>query len=647
MAASANSWGIRPPARPDRGPSEGAANVVSTVVKPPGEVVIDAEIAELIGNVPFDPDALRDKYREERDKRRPVRRQRAVRRGHRRLLQLRRRPLRRAGLHPRAGVRRHRGRHHRRRLRRPADGRAPQGGRLHRHPPHRAGRRRRRHLVLEPLPGRDVRRRVVRLPAAARGARLHPEAQVLLRPRDPRVQPDDRPPLRPLRRRPVPDRRHRARAGTTPPSAGSSAPTAATASGPASWRWPTARSTGRSCPASPASTTSRATRSTPAAGTTSTRAATPTGTSTSSPTSGSASSAPAPRRSSASPTSARRPRSCTSSSARRRPLTSATTARPTPTGPPRSTPGWQQRRMDNFNILVSGGDQDEDLVADGWTDIFRKLTGIAAKTASRQLGRRLSSEEKGQLMELADFQKMERSAAASRTIVEDPATAEKLKPWYRQFCKRPCFHDEYLPTFNRPNVHLVDTEGLGVERLTERGVVVNGTEYEVDCLIFATGFEVGTGYTRRSGYDLVGRDGVLLSDKWQDGLRTLLRHADQRLPELLLPRLHPVGGDGERAARPQRAGQAHHLHPRPGPPARRHARSRSASTPRSGGRTRSARRPASASASTPSARPATTTTRASRGTPTACSPATTAPARSRSSSCWTSGVPRGRCPASS
>jgi cyclohexanone monooxygenase len=184
------------------------------------------------------------------------------------------------------------------------------------------------------------------------------------------------------------------------------------------------------------------------------------------------------------------------------------------------TPGWQQRRMNNFNILVSGGDQDEDLVADGWTDIFRKLTGIAAKTASRQLGRRLTSEEKGQLMELADFQKMEGVRDRVDAIVEDEATAEKLKPWYRQFCKRPCFHDEYLPTFNRPNVHLIDTDGQGVERLTEHGVVVNGTEYEVDCLIFATGFEVGTGYTRRSGYDLVGRDGVLLSDKWVDGLRT-------------------------------------------------------------------------------------------------------------------------------
>jgi cation diffusion facilitator CzcD-associated flavoprotein CzcO len=111
--------------------------------------------------------------------------------------------------------------------------------------------------------------------------------------------------------------------------------------------------------------------------------------------------------------------------------------------------------------------------------------------------------------------------ARAQAIVEDPETAEKLKPWYRQFCKRPCFHDEYLPTFNRANVELVDTEGKGVERLTETGVVVNGKEYEVDCLIFATGFEVGTTYTRRAGYDIIGKNGQALSDKWENGLRTL------------------------------------------------------------------------------------------------------------------------------
>jgi cyclohexanone monooxygenase len=183
-------------------------------------------------------------------------------------------------------------------------------------------------------------------------------------------------------------------------------------------------------------------------------------------------------------------------------------------------PGWQQRRMDNFNILVSGGDQDVDLVADGWTDIFRKLTGIAARQASRALGRRLTPLERAELMELADFQKMEAIRDRVESIVEDPAVAEALKPWYRQFCKRPCFHDEYLPTFNRPNVSLVDTDGKGVQQLSATGVVVDGVEYQVDCLIFATGFEVGTTYTRRAGYDIIGRGGMMLSEKWSEGLRT-------------------------------------------------------------------------------------------------------------------------------
>jgi cation diffusion facilitator CzcD-associated flavoprotein CzcO len=183
-------------------------------------------------------------------------------------------------------------------------------------------------------------------------------------------------------------------------------------------------------------------------------------------------------------------------------------------------PGWQRKRMENFNALVSGADQDEDLVSDGWTDIMRNLTGIVAKSASKILGRRLTTAERAELMELSDYKKMNQIRSRAEEIVNDPETSEALKPWYRQFCKRPCFHDEYLQTYNRPNVTLVDTDGQGVEKITENGVVVKGVEYEVDCLIFATGFEVGTSYTRRAGYDIVGVDEKSLSDHWQDGLRT-------------------------------------------------------------------------------------------------------------------------------
>ena len=180
-------------------------------------------------------------------------------------------------------------------------------------------------------------------------------------------------------------------------------------------------------------------------------------------------------------------------------------------------PGWQQKRMDNFNILVSGGYQEEDLVSDGWTDIIRNLLFLSRN--QQQLG--TPPEEAVNLVQLADFRKMEQIRARVDSVVRDAGTAEALKPWYNQFCKRPCFHDDYLDTFNRPNVTLVDTKGKGVERITEKGIVVEGVEYELDCLIYATGFEVGTSYTRRAGYELYGRGGLSLSEKWVDGIATL------------------------------------------------------------------------------------------------------------------------------
>ena len=178
-------------------------------------------------------------------------------------------------------------------------------------------------------------------------------------------------------------------------------------------------------------------------------------------------------------------------------------------------PGWHRNRMENFNALVSGVPQEEDLVHDGWTDIIGKMLALLIKGSGEE-GLSLA-----ETLELADFQKMNEVRARVDELIEDPNTAESLKAYYRQFCKRPCFHDEYLQTFNRPNVTLVDTDGKGIDRITERGIVANGTEYELDCIVFATGFEVGTGYSRRAGYETVGRDGVTLSEHWSDGARTL------------------------------------------------------------------------------------------------------------------------------
>ena len=179
-------------------------------------------------------------------------------------------------------------------------------------------------------------------------------------------------------------------------------------------------------------------------------------------------------------------------------------------------PGWQQRRMDNFNFLVSGHPQDEDLVGDGWTDILRQVSRVR-----RSHGAQGAFHDRDELIQLADYQKMEQVRARVDRLVEDPEVATRLKPWYNLFCKRPCFHDGYLQVFNRANVHLVDTDGRGVERITPAGVVAAGREYPLDCLVFATGFEVGTGLARRSGYEVRGRGGQTLTQKWKDGALTL------------------------------------------------------------------------------------------------------------------------------
>ena len=193
-------------------------------------------------------------------------------------------------------------------------------------------------------------------------------------------------------------------------------------------------------------------------------------------------------------------------------------------------PGWQKRRMDNFNALVTGAFQEENLVNDGWTDIIGNLIFLARKqqAAGKSVG------DPAKLMQLADYRKMEQIRTRVDEIVKNPSAAEALKPWYNQFCKRPCFHDEYLDAFNRPNVTLVDTDGRGVEAITENAVIANGQAYEVDCLIYATGFEVGTAYTRRSGYEVRGRDATTLTEKWSEGVSTLHGYMSRGFPNCFI-----------------------------------------------------------------------------------------------------------------
>lgn len=177
------------------------------------------------------------------------------------------------------------------------------------------------------------------------------------------------------------------------------------------------------------------------------------------------------------------------------------------------TPGWQARRMENFTAQFTAELPPGDEVADGWTVLARKVReGFMADPANA---------DPAALLEAADFEKMAEIRDRIGRIVRDPATAEALKPWFSLYCKRPCFHDEYLQTFNRDNVTLVDTAGRGVERITPAGVVVAGVEYPLDCLIYATGFETTGDVGKRSGMTITGVDQQTLGAKWADGMSTL------------------------------------------------------------------------------------------------------------------------------
>lgn len=182
-------------------------------------------------------------------------------------------------------------------------------------------------------------------------------------------------------------------------------------------------------------------------------------------------------------------------------------------------PGWQRKWMMNFTVLQTLGFAEEDLVKDGWTDISIRIRDRMVELV--KAGGTVGPETLQKAYEDSDDEKMSEIRARVDAIIGDERTAAALKPWYRQLCKRPCFHDEYLQSFNNPNTHLVDTDGKGVERIDERGVWVAGKHYPIDCLVIASGFEVGTTYARRSGFDVVGRGGLALSDYWRDGMRSL------------------------------------------------------------------------------------------------------------------------------
>jgi len=181
------------------------------------------------------------------------------------------------------------------------------------------------------------------------------------------------------------------------------------------------------------------------------------------------------------------------------------------------SPGWQEEWLLNFCTLQNMGFADVDYVKDGWTDISKRIRDRVIEEAKGNF----TPEIMRSAYETCDDEKMEEIRARVDDVVSDHDTAQGLKAWYRQLCKRPCFHDEYLDTYNRPSVHLVDTNGQGVERIDATGVWVQGVHYDLDVLIFASGFEVGTELSRRTGFEIVGRNGLTLSEKWSEGMETL------------------------------------------------------------------------------------------------------------------------------
>jgi hypothetical protein len=181
-----------------------------------------------------------------------------------------------------------------------------------------------------------------------------------------------------------------------------------------------------------------------------------------------------------------------------------------------ATEGWQQRWLENFTANQTEAGAKEDLVQDGWTDTQKSTRARINSLPPEQR----NAQNMMKAAAAADLEKMNQIRSRVDSIVRDNETAQNLKAWYGQFCKRPCFHDEYLQAFNVPGTHLVDTDGKGVERITEKSVVAAGKAYEVDCIIYSSGFELVGEFTRRMGFDVVGRDGLKLSDYWADGMHS-------------------------------------------------------------------------------------------------------------------------------
>ena len=190
-------------------------------------------------------------------------------------------------------------------------------------------------------------------------------------------------------------------------------------------------------------------------------------------------------------------------------------------------PGWHRKRNENFQSVMIGRPVDVDLVDDGWCHHFARINNQPFEPGMTMEQYMLQVDE-------FDFEVMELHRQRIRDTITDPVKADILMPYYKYSCRRPLFHDEYLPSLNRDNVTIVDCPS-GIDRITERGVVVDGREYEVDCIVYSTGFEPEvTPLPRKAGHDIVGRGGRTIADKWEQGGATLFGLMTSGFPNMFL-----------------------------------------------------------------------------------------------------------------
>lgn len=203
--------------------------------------------------------------------------------------------------------------------------------------------------------------------------------------------------------------------------------------------------------------------------------------------------------------------------------------------------GWQRARSENFNAYLTSTPEEggeEDLVADAWSHMT-SYAAILGAPGDGVVTPEKVAQHVAKLHEW-DLGRAERVRARVDEIVKDRGTAGKLKAWYPAWCKRPAFHDEYLPAFNRANVTLVDTDGKGVDGLSKAGVVANGNEYPVDVLVLSTGYvspAAGTGSpASRAGVKVYGREGLDMDAKWgRQGAATLHGVSSNGFPNFFFP----------------------------------------------------------------------------------------------------------------